>query len=211
MSEADSRASDGTRARHRWILPLAIGLALLIVMLRQCAWVGDALREGLNETAITHDMVVEKIQSVAKLVSSEATLRDVVVYENTWYGSTKRSLVVVTARVLAGMDLDGAADVQVDDLTRRITITIPEATILAVEIVNLQTYDEQRGLWNPFRPADRDAIHRQVRVQLARAAREMKLTERANESARQMLETMFTVDGWTAQVAFREPLKPLDR
>lgn len=32
-----------------------------------------------NETRITHDVVIEQMRAVAKLVSSEATVRDVVV------------------------------------------------------------------------------------------------------------------------------------
>ena len=38
----------------------------------------------LHNTTITNSMVVEKIQKVAKVVSSEVTVRDVVTYENTW-------------------------------------------------------------------------------------------------------------------------------
>src|SRR5665213_1134733 len=47
---------------------------------------------GHSDTNVSHDVVVSQLRAVAKLVSSEATVRDVVTYENTWYGSTKRSL-----------------------------------------------------------------------------------------------------------------------
>ena len=36
-----------------------------------------------NETKISHDVVVSQIRAVAKLLSSEATVRDVVAYSNT--------------------------------------------------------------------------------------------------------------------------------
>ena len=72
------------------------------------------------------------------------------------------------------------------------------------------TYDEQRGLWNPFQPADRDAIYQSVRRQLHSAAADMGIVQRANASAAKMLETMFSVDGYTAEVRFGPAAQPLD-
>ena len=157
-----------------------------------------------NQTNITHSLVVEKMQSVAKLVSSETTLRDVIVFEDTWYGSTKRSLVVVTGKLLAGINLERGSDVKIDEAAKRIKISLPNAGILAVDITDMKTYDEQRGLWNAFAPADRDKIYQQARQKIEESGREGKLLEHANQSAKQMLETMFTRDGYTAEVSFRE-------
>lgn len=159
-----------------------------------------------NQTNITHSLVVEKMQSVAKLVSSETTLRDVIVYEDTWYGSTKRSLVVVTGKLLAGINLERGSDVMIDEATKRIKISLPNAGILAVDITDMKTYDEQRGLWNAFAPADRDKIYQQARQKIEESGREGKLLEHANQSAKQLLETMFTRDGYTAEVSFYDSL-----
>jgi hypothetical protein len=68
----------------------------------------------------------------------------------------------------------------------------------------VSTYDEQRGLWNPFRPEDRDRIFQLARQQLTRSAEQMRLTARAEASAKEMLETMFGVDGWVAEVTYRD-------
>src|SRR5665647_2116574 len=105
-----------------------------------------------NETSISHDVVVSELRTVAKLVSSEATVRDVVTYENTWYGSTKRSLVVVTGRLTAGIDLGDSSDVSIDHKAKKIRIVIPPAKLMGVEVLDMKTYDERGGLWNPFRP-----------------------------------------------------------
>ena len=59
-----------------------------------------------------HGVIVERTRAVARLVTSETTLRDVVVYQNRLLGSTKRSLVVVTGKVLSGFDLDRGTEVQ---------------------------------------------------------------------------------------------------
>jgi hypothetical protein len=158
---------------------------------------------GRNGTNITHDVVVQQIKAVAKLVSSEATVRDVIVYENTWYGSTKRSLVVVTGRLLAGIDLRDNPDVAIDHARKQITIRIPPAKLIAIEIRDMRTYDERGGLWNPFTPADRDAIQRQARAQLTAAGGQLQLIRHANESAVELLRMLFTKDGYTVDVGLR--------
>ena len=155
-------------------------------------------------TTITNDIVVQQVKAVAKLVSSEATVRDVVSYENTWYGSTKRSLVVVTGRLLAGIDLRDNPDVAIDHANRVIRIRIPPAKLIAVEIRDMQTYDERGGLWNPFTREDRDAIQRQARTQLLAAGSQLELLRHANESAVEMLRMLFAKDGYTVDVAVRK-------
>ena len=165
--------------------------------------------EPRGTTRLSHDVVVERVQAVAKLVSSETTVRDVVVYENTWMNSTKRSLLVVTGKVNAGIDLGAGAEVRIDDQARRITVTLPPAKILGVEVLTLRTYDETAGLWNPFRPGDRDAIHQRVRAQLVRTGQELGVIEHANQSARALLQTLLATDGYTVEVTFRaRPVVP---
>jgi hypothetical protein len=197
----------------RRILTIGILIISLLVIVAIAKIVGDArslVAGAKGRTTLTQDMVVEQVRAVAKLVSSEMTVRDVVTYENTRYGSTKRALIVVTGRILAGIDLERGSEVRIDSATRHITIIIPEAQVLAVEIVQLRTYDEQRGLWNPFQPEDRDAIYQNIRRQLHRSAADMGLVQRANESAARMLETMFSVDGYTAEVRFGLPAPAID-
>jgi hypothetical protein len=183
---------------------VAATVAVLVVGVGQCSTIGAFLSGRRNATTITHDLVVDRVRNVAKLVSAEATVRDVLVYRNTWYGSTKQSLVVVTARLLAGVNLESGTDVRIDEKARRIEIAMPHASMLAVEVTDLRTYDEQRGLWNPFRPEDRDRIFQLARQQLTRSAEQMRLTTRAEESAKEMLETMFGVEGWVAEVTYRD-------
>lgn len=185
-----------------WLLPLLATVVILVVGFRQCVPLG--VLGGRERTTVTHDLVVDRVRAVAKLVSTEATVRDVLIYRNTWYGSTKQSLVVVTARLLGGVDLETGAEVKIDEAERRIDIALPHASLLAVEITDMRTYDEQRGLWNPFTAEDRDRIFRMAREQLARAGNQLRLAERSEESAKEMLETMFTIDGWTADVRFRD-------
>lgn len=172
-----------------------------VAMQRQARALGGMLGPHAG-TVVTQAMVVERMQAVAKLVTSETMVRDVVTYENTWYGSTKRSLVVVSGKINAGVNLDRGTAVAVDDKAKTITLTLPKAEILGVEITDMRTYDERGGLWNPFTPPDRDAIIRLARGQLGRSAYDMKILEHAEASAKTLLEGMFSTDGYTARVEF---------
>ena len=182
-----------------------LGLAVILAGVLVASGVRSAIRGavGAGETRVTQDVVVEKMRAVAQLVTSETTLRDVVVYENRRLGSTKRSLVVVTGRVLTGFDLDRGTEVEVDHDARRIRIELPPAALLGVEVTQLRTYDEQSGLWNPFRPSDRDTIFRLAREQLVATARELEVQSHAEESARRLLEAMVSVDGYATEVGVR--------
>lgn len=161
---------------------------------------------GARETTVSHDLVVEQVRSVAKLVSTEMPVRDVVIFEDTWLGSTKRSIVVVTGRVMAGIDLEKGSDVRIDDRAKLITIVIPPPEILAAEIVDLRTYDERAGLWNPFRAGDRDRIHREVRRKIVGAAEQAGVVRHAEESARRLLTALLEKDGYTVLVVLQTDL-----
>jgi hypothetical protein len=138
---------------------LFVGALLLIgVAARHLLPLARKALPGQGQTTVTQGVVVEKMRAVAKLVTSETTVRDVVVYQNRRLGSTKRSLVVVTGTILAGIDLDAGTQVDIDHRARQVHIVLPPAKVIGVEVTQLRTYDERSGLWNLFRPEDRDTI-----------------------------------------------------
>jgi len=204
--------ADSAPRRPVWPLLLALLLfGLAVVVGRRVAHGTAALgRLTGGETTVSQAVVVEQTRAVARLVTSETMLRDVVVYQNSRLGSTKRSLVVVTGKVLTGFDLDRGTEVTVDRPSRRIRITLPEPGVMGVEITELKTYDEQRGLWNPFRPADRDTIFALARRQLVEAAGELDLAGHAEESARRLLTAMVHADDYTTEIRFGRPRAPAD-
>jgi len=196
--------ADNTARRPKWPLLLALLLfALAVVVGRGVSHApGRFQRLASGETTVSQAVVVEQTRAVARLVTSETVLRDVVTYENRRLGSTKRSLVVVTGKVLTGFDLDRGLEVTVDHPSRRIRITLPPPSVQGVEITELRTYDEQRGLWNPFHPSDRDTIFALARRQLVAAAGEVELAGHAQESARRLLEATVRAEGYTTEVQF---------
>jgi uncharacterized protein DUF4230 len=182
---------------------LLVGALLLIgVAARHLLPIAGRVLPGRGQTTVTQGVVVEQMRAVAKLVTSETSVRDVVVYQNRLLGSTKRSLVVVTGKVLAGIDLDRGTQVDIDHSTRQVHIVLPPAQVIGVEVTQLRTYDERSGLWNPFRPEDRDTIYQLARDQLVTSAGELALTAHAQESARRLLGALIHADGYTVDVTF---------
>lgn len=196
--------ADSAARRPTWPLLLSLLLFALAVLVgrRVARGAGPLDQLGAGRTSVSQAVVVEQTRAVARLVTTETAVRDVVTYENRRLGSTKRSLVVVTGKVLAGFDLDRGTEVTVDHPSRRIRITLPPPGVLGVEITELRTYDEASGLWNPFRPSDRDSIFALARRQLVKAAGEIELAQHAEESARRLLEATVRADGYTTQVTF---------
>jgi uncharacterized protein DUF4230 len=154
---------------------------------------------------LSDQVVIERIQAVSKLVSSETFIRDIVTYQNTWLGSTKRSMVVATGTVQAGVVIDSTVHVAINEETKTIALDIPHARILDVVVTHLQTYDERSGLWNPFRPSDRDTVFDHVRAQLAHTADEMGVIGHADSSAVELFRALLTVPGYSVNVRFQMP------
>ena len=189
--------------RGQWVATVLLVGVIGWMLGSRCGGNAGVRLPGLGSRgAISHALVVERLRSVARLVSSETTVRDVVTYENRRLGSTKRSLIVATARVTAGVDLDPPPEVKIDSARRHVDIVLPPARVLGVEVTELRTYDEQSGLWNPFRPSDRDAIFREAREQLSRSAGELGVAQHAQESARTLIEALIRAEGYTATVSF---------
>lgn len=153
------------------------------------------------EPVVTQQVVVQRLREVAKLVATEMTMRDVVIYEQRHLLSTKRVLLVVTGRVGAGIDLQANdAAVRIDSAARRITIALQPARVLSVEVLNVTTYDEHAGLLNPFTPEDRDLIQRRIRTQLEESARQSGILAHADEAAAHALTALLTRDGYTVEI-----------
>lgn len=177
---------------------LAVAVALGFLLVRTTASAVGAVGRPAPPS-MSHEIVVERLQQVAKLVASEMTLRDVVIYEQTRLASTKRVLLVVTGRVSAGINL-ARSEAQIDSATKRITVTLPPAQIMGVDVLNVTTYDESAGLWNPFTSDDRDEIQRRIRAQLKEAADRSGILEHANQAASRALKEFLERDGYTVDV-----------
>lgn len=197
-------AADPRRAFVWGLVVVALGVAatLGVVLVRTASsTIGSFGRP--DAPTISHDVVVERLREVAKLVATEMTLRDVVIYEQTRLRSTKRVLLVVTGRVSAGINLN-TAKIEIDSSSRAVTITIPPAQITSVDVTNVTTYDESAGILNPFTADDRDEIQRRIRVQLRESAQRSGILEHADQAAAKALRDFLALGGYSVEV--RRPL-----
>ena len=186
-------------------LSLLLLTAVLIILAGATFLRGVAsLGLGSSPPQLSHEIVIERLREVAKLVASEMTLRDVVIYQQTRFRSTKRVLLVVTGRVSAGINLN-AAKVRIDSSARVIHLTLPPAQLLSVDVTNVTTYDESAGLLNPFTPDDRDEIQRRIRQQLRTAAQQSGILEHADRAAAKALTDFLARDGYTVEIT-RPPI-----
>jgi hypothetical protein len=176
------------------VIGLGVIMSLGVILVRSASSTIGSFGQP-NAPKISHDVVVERLREVAKLVATEMTLRDVVVYEQTRLRSTKRVLLVVTARVSAGINLN-ATKVELDSAQRQIT---------SVDVTNVTTYDESAGLWNPFTSDDRDEIQRRVRAQMRESAAKSGILEHADQAAAKALRDFLTLSGYTVDI--RRPLE----
>jgi hypothetical protein len=195
-------SSTARRALLWGLVAIVLGLTALggVMALRGASSLVGRVAGPPAPPRITQQLVVDRLETVAKLVASEMTLRDVVTYQQTRFGSTKRALLVVTGRVSAGIDLAQGSDVSIDSASRTITVTLPPAQVLGVDVLDVTTYDERAGLINPFRPEDRDAIQRLVRAKLVTAARESGILVHADRSADRVLTELLARDGYSVKI-----------
>jgi hypothetical protein len=178
---------------------VSLGVVVLVLVAAFAVRNLRFLTSGGRAPVVTHEVVVERLREVAKLVASELTLRDVVTYEQTRLSSTKRTLLVVTGRVSAGINL-ARAEVNIDQTKKAIIVTLPPAEIISVDVTNVTTYDERAGLWNPFTSDDRDEIRRRIRAQLVTAAEQSGILAHANQSAESALRNFLARDGYSVQI-----------
>jgi hypothetical protein len=79
---------------------------------------------------------------------------------------------------------------------------MPAGRLIGIDVLELKTYDERQGLWNPFQPADRDTIFQLAREQLELSAQDMGILAHAEESASHLMQTLFAADGYAVEVIF---------
>ena len=187
------------RSQAKRVAIMAAAVAALALILELAVRASSTMGFSKAPPQISHEIVIERLREVAKLVASEMTLRDVVIYEQTRFRSTKRVLLVVTGRVSAGINLN-AAQVRIDSTRRVIHLTLPPAQLLSVDITNVTTYDESAGLLNPFTPDDRDEIQRRIRQQLRTAAQQSGILEHADRGAQKARTDLLARDGYTVEI-----------
>jgi len=130
--------------------------------------------------------------------------------EGQWYKIGERKILLsCTAYLKAGIDLAtfGQDDVDVDWTGKRVTVTIPHATLLSLDMPASEIkveYDHVTMLRQSFTAEERNNLLRQGEKQIRDSVPSLGILEKADENARRFFESVFGKMGFeTVDVVFR--------
>jgi hypothetical protein len=127
-----------------------------------------------------------------------------------WYKIGERKILLsCTAYLKAGIDLAtfGPDDVDINWTGNRVTVTIPHATLLSLDMPASEIreeYDHVTMLRHSFSAEERNALLRQGEKQIRDSVPSLGILEKADENARRFFESVFGKMGFeTVEVTFR--------
>lgn len=191
MAETKTHTLPRLKRRLFW----AAGAVLLLLL---AFWLGALWRGREQQPVITSDLLGQQLQTVQELVSVEYHYTNMGKFENQvdFYGwkvpfTTKRFLVSYDGLIKAGVDLSGAT-VEVDEVQKSVTITLPESRILSHEIPedSIQVFDETRNIFNPITIEDYTGFTRDQKAEVEQRSIDEGLLTGASEKAREAVETL---------------------
>ena len=193
---AGKEKSFSRRLKGRLIAAAVIAAAVILAFFLGAARGGQA-----REPEITADLLGQHLREVSDLVSVEYHYTNMGKFENQldFYGwkvpfTTKSFLVSYDGVIKAGVDLSGA-QVDVDEVRKAVTITLPESKILSHEIPedSLQVFDETRNIFNPITIEDYTGFTRDQKAEVEQKAIDEGLLTDAAEKARGAVETFVSL------------------
>lgn len=184
----------------------------LIIILIILSAIGIAWYSGFKasflekKSSLTQEVVMEQIKNVVKLGTVEGYFSEIYNYKE-HYGPdlsffTKKALIRVKAKILAGFDLE-KINVKVDETTKTVKIeNLPEPQILSIEH-DLDYYDITEGMFNSFTTEDYNKMNNQAKIYIKNVALKTNLMQNAKNqlnSHLQVLNVLMSSYGWKLEV-----------
>jgi hypothetical protein len=138
---------------------------------------------------MTHDEVIDRIENVAKLITVQYYMTDIVDYANPkmWPFSDQKVLVIANARVYGGLDLSKPSfAVTIQEAEKRMLIRLPRPRIIALD-PTYRYYDIQGA---PS-PEAHTYIINEARFNLRSKALQAGILEDTRKSARAQLAQLY--------------------
>lgn len=161
-------------------------------------------------------ILLEKIKTVAKLVTVEGYFSEMYDYQDYWkYDISplrKKALVRVKAKVSVGYDLGQMKVEALPDEKRIIISNLPDPSIISIEH-DLDYYDITEGTFNSFSPKDYNMINKNAKDKVRQTAESSDLFLSAEEQSNQLLDMIkFMVEGsgWQLEFKSRGHISPID-
>ena len=148
---------------------------------------------------------IESITSMKELGLVEYRVRKIIKADDQgeWYKIGDRKILLsCTAYLKAGIDLSGvsADDIDANRYTGKVTVTLPHATLLSLDIPASeirQEYDQVTLLRSSFSVQERNALMRQGERQIRQSVPSLGILQKAEENARKFFESVFYPMGFT--------------
>ena len=170
---------------------------------------------GCSRRNDVEEMVKREVQAISEMRQLglvEYRVRKIVKAddEGEWYKIGDRKILLsCTAYLKAGLDLTSfdMDDVDVDRLAGRVTVSLPHAVLLSLDIPASeirQEYDHVTMLRQSFSAEERNALLRQGEKQIRDSVPSLGILEKAEENAGKFFESVFSKMGFTTvEVTFR--------
>lgn len=182
-------------------------IILIILLAIGIAWYSGFKASFFEKkSTLTQEVVLEQIKNVVKLGTVEGYFSEIYNYKE-HYGPdmsffTKKALIRVKAKILAGFDLE-KINVKVDETTKTVKIeNLPEPQILSIEH-DLDYYDITEGMFNSFTTADYNKMNNQAKIYIKNVALKTNLMQNAKNqlnSHLQVLNILMSSYGWKLEV-----------
>ncbi len=200
---------------HRSHLSFRIKVVLAVVIVIAVLVIGLLIGLGFgkeSEPVITAELIGQQLTSVQELVSVDYHYTNMGKYENKldFYGwpvpfTSKSFIVSYDGTIKAGVDLS-QAKVEVNDLTKAVTVTLPESRIISHEIPEdtIEVFDENDNLFNHITIDDYTGFTRDQKAAVEQKAIDNGLltaaAERAKDAVKALLDLMPEMDKYTLTV-----------
>ena len=208
------------RVFHRGTIRFVLFLAILLAApgCRGRATVEETVQreiEAITARATVEETVqreIEAITAMKQLSLVEYRVSKIIKAddEGAWYKIGDRKIILsCTAYLKAGIDLAGfdADDVDIDWTGKRVTVTIPHATLLSLDMPPSEIreeYDHVTMFRHSFSAEERNALLQQGEKQIRSSVPSLGILEKADENARRFFESVFQKMGFeTVEVAFK--------
>ena len=112
------------------------------------------------EVRVNSVVVIAATTPARELITAKKQIRVRESTVQTWMHSTKTFVIEATFTARAGFDFQIPLAVQIDPVHFALTADLPPPKILSVSMTDLQILQDENGLWNKLKAADREkAFH----------------------------------------------------
>lgn len=186
------------------MLELFVGL-ILGALLTYAIYVQYNRKWRRDLTTRQSTVLMDKIQSVCKLISVEGDFAEIYRYENRkshfgrLFSTKKKALIVINAKAHIGFDFK-KLEVSTDKETRTVYLGhFPQPEILSIE-PELEFYDIRNDLFNAFTPQDMTALNKEAKEHIREKIPASGLMDTARHEALEailLMEKIVETIGWT--------------